>query len=184
MPLSRALLLLAVIAAASPAAARYDIGRPATRDEIAGWDIDILPDESGLPLGRGSVKEGEKVYAETCASCQEAKGEGKPVDRLVGGQGTLATATPIKTVGGYWPCATTLFDYIRRAMPFGAPQSLAVDQVYAVSAYILFLNGVVGENAMMDAAMLPKVAMPNRNGFLTPDPRADTGEKRCEKNCR
>lgn len=184
MPLSRALVLLAMIAAVSPAVARHDIGRPATPDEIAGWDIDVLPDGSGLPPGRGSVKEGEKVYAEACASCHGVKGEGKPMDRLVGGQGTLATATPIKTVGSYWPYATTLFDYIRRAMPFSAPQSLAVDQLYAVSAYILFLNGVVGEDAEMDTATLPKVAMPNRNGFLSPDPRPDTSENRCEKNCR
>ena len=177
-------LLVAALALATPAAARYDLGRPATPQEIAGWDIDVLPDGSGLPPGQGSVAEGEKLYAETCAACHGAKGEGKPMDRLVGGQGTLATAHPIATVGSYWPYATTLFDYIRRAMPFSAPKTLTADQVYAVSAYVLYLNGIVGEEAVMDARTLPKVEMPNRNGFLSPDPRPDIHEKRCEKDCR
>jgi len=166
------------------AAEPYGFGRPATPQEIAGWDIDVLPDGSGLPPGQGSVAQGEKIYAETCATCHGAKGEGKPMDRLVGGQGTLATAHPITTVGSYWPYATTLFDYIRRAMPFSAPKSLTADQVYAVSAYVLYLNGIVGEEAVMDARTLPKVEMPNRDGFLSPDPRPDIHEKRCEKDCR
>lgn len=185
MPLRSALPpLLALLALAAPAAARYDIGRPATPEEIAGWDIDVLPDGSGLPPGKGSVREGEKVYAETCAACHGAKGEGKPMDRLVGGQGTLATAKPIQTVGSYWPYATTLFDYIRRAMPFSAPQSLTADEIYAVSAYLLYLNGVIGEDAVMDATTLPRVQMPNRNGFISPDPRPDVEDKRCEEDCR
>ncbi len=175
--------LLALILAAAPAAARFDIGRPATPDEVAGWNTDVLPDGRGLPPGRGSVKDGAALYAQHCAACHGAKGEGKPMDRLVGGQGTLATATPVRTVGSFWPYATTLFDYIRRAMPFDAPKSLGADQVYAASAYILYLNGIVGEDAVMDAATLPKVRMPNRDGFISPDPRPDVHAKRCEKDC-
>jgi cytochrome c len=98
-------------------------------------------------------------------------------DRLVGGDGTLATNHPVKTVGSYWPYATTLFDYVRRAMPFNAPQSLSNDQVYAVSAYILFLNGIIAENSVLDAKSLPQVKMPNRNGFITEDPRPDVKSK-------
>jgi S-disulfanyl-L-cysteine oxidoreductase SoxD len=179
------LLALAAIAAAAPMAqARYGVGRPATQQDIAGWDIDVLPDGSGLPPGKGSVKEGEKIFAEACAACHGANGEGKPMDRLVGGQGTIATASPVKTVGSYWPYAPTLFDYVRRAMPFSAPQSLTPDQVYAVSAYILYLNGIVPESAVMDAKTLPTVEMPNRNGFVSPDPRPDIAENPCQENCR
>lgn len=185
MPLRRVLpLLIALLFSAAPAAARYDLGRPASPDEIAGWDIDVLPDGSGLPPGQGSVKEGEKVFAQSCAACHGTKGEGKPMDRLVGGKGTLATSAPVLTVGSYWPYATTLFDYIRRAMPFSAPKSLTADQIYAVSAYLLYLNGIVGDDAVMDAKTLPQVRMPNRDGFISPDPRPDIREERCQKNCR
>jgi S-disulfanyl-L-cysteine oxidoreductase SoxD len=110
---------------------------------------------------------------ETCAACHGAKGEGKPADRLVGGFGTLATSKPVRTVGSYWPYASTLFDYIRRAMPFNAPQSLTADQIYAVSAYILYLNNIINEDTVLDATSLPRVAMPNRNGFTNSDPRPD-----------
>ncbi len=175
--------LLALLVFAAPAAARYDLGRPATPQEIAGWNTDVLPDGTGLPPGQGSVKEGEALFAQSCAACHGATGEGKPMDRLVGGRGTLATAKPVKTVGSYWPYATTLFDYIRRAMPFSAPKSLTNDQVYAASAYILYLNGIIGEDAVMNAASLPKVRMPNRDGFISPDPRPDVHAKRCEKDC-
>jgi S-disulfanyl-L-cysteine oxidoreductase SoxD len=178
LPPALALLLLA-----APAAARYDLGRPATPEEIAGWNTDVLPDGTGLPTGHGSVKEGAALFAQDCALCHGAKGEGKPMDRLVGGQGTLATEKPVRTVGSYWPYATTLFDYIRRAMPFSAPKSLTDDQVYAASAYILYLNGIIGENAVMDAKSLPQVKMPNRDGFISPDPRPDVHAKRCEKDC-
>jgi len=149
------------------------IGHTATPAEIAGWDIDVRADGRGLPPGRGSVRDGEKIFAETCAACHGAKGEGKPADRLVGGFGTLATSKPVRTVGSYWPYATTLFDYIRRAMPFNAPQSLTADQIYAVSAYILYLNNIVTEATVLDATSLPRVRMPNRNGFTSPDPRPD-----------
>jgi S-disulfanyl-L-cysteine oxidoreductase SoxD len=173
----RALLAIALaIAAASSsanAAERFGIGHAATPAEIAGWDIDVRGDGQGLPPGRGSARNGAKIFAEQCAACHGANGEGKPADELVGGFGTLATAKPVRTVGSYWPYATTLFDFIRRAMPFAAPQSLSADQVYAVSAYILYLNGIVAEDAVLDAHTLPAIAMPNRNGFTSPDPRPD-----------
>ena len=108
---------------------RLGIGHPATPAEIAGWDIDVRADGQGLPAGHGGVREGEAIYAQACAGCHGAKGEGKPADRLAGGFGTLATAKPVRTVGSYWPYATTLFDFVRRAMPFDAPQSLTADQV-------------------------------------------------------
>jgi S-disulfanyl-L-cysteine oxidoreductase SoxD len=163
---------LATLASAADSGS-LGIGHVATPAEIAGWDIDVRADGHGLPPGHGSVREGEKIFAETCAGCHGAKGEGKPADRLVGGFGTLATSKPVRTVGSYWPYATTLFDYIRRAMPFNAPQSLTADQIYAVSAYILYLNNIVTEDTVLDAASLPRVRMPNRQGFTSPDPRPD-----------
>lgn len=164
-------LVAANVAQASDA--RFGIGRAATPSEIAGWDIDIRADGQGLPPGHGSVAEGQKIFAESCAACHGQNGEGKPADQLVGGFGTLATLKPVRTVGSYWPYATTLFDFIRRAMPFNAPQSLTADQVYAVSAYVLYLNKIVAADTMLDAASLPKIEMPNRNGFSSPDPRPD-----------
>ena len=129
------------------------------------------PDGAGLPPGRGTVAQGEAVYAAKCQACHGEKGAGKPNDRLVGGMGTLAPdKAPVKTVGSYWPYATTLFDYVRRAMPWQQPKSLTNDEVYAVSAYILNLNGIIGPNDVMDAQSLPKVKMPNKDGFI-PFPR-------------
>jgi len=168
-----ALVTMAVLGAGAAETQRLGIGRAASPTEISGWDIDARADGAGLPPGHGSVRDGEKIYAETCATCHGEKGEGKPADRLTGGFGTLATAHPVRTVGSYWPYATTLFDFIRRAMPFNAPHSLSPDQVYAVSAYILYLNKIVPEDTVLDAVSLPKVAMPNRNGFTSPDPRPD-----------
>jgi S-disulfanyl-L-cysteine oxidoreductase SoxD len=161
------------VAAQAADPAQLGIGRAASPAEIARWDIDVRPDGQGLPEGRGSVRDGQKIYAETCAACHGENGQGKPADRLVGGHGTLATNEPVRTVGSFWPYATTLFDYVRRAMPFNAPQSLTADQVYAVTAYILYLNNVVPENTILDADSLPKVLMPNRYGFTSPDPRPD-----------
>jgi S-disulfanyl-L-cysteine oxidoreductase SoxD len=173
------LFLIAVATASAitdraPAADSLGIGRAAKAGEIAGWDIDVRADGQGPPPGRGSVSEGRQVYAALCAACHGDNGEGRLADRLAGGSGTLATAQPVRTVGSYWPYATTLFDYIRRAMPFNAPQSLTADQVYAVSAYVLYLNGIIPDNAGLDANSLPRVAMPNRGGFVSPDPRPDT----------
>jgi S-disulfanyl-L-cysteine oxidoreductase SoxD len=151
----------------------YGLGRPATAQEIAGWDIDVRGDGAGLPPGRGDVAAGRQTYAQKCAACHGVSGEGGPMDRLVGGAGTLATAKPVKTVGSFWPYATTLFDFVRRAMPLNAPQSLSADEVYGVVAYVLYLNKIVPQNAVLDARTLPLVKMPNRNGFTSPDPRPD-----------
>jgi len=143
------------------------LGHPAATEEIAVWDISIGPEGAGLPPGSGTPRQGEAVYAAKCLGCHGEKGAGKPNDQLVGGIGTLTgEQAPVKTVGSFWPYATTLFDYVRRAMPFDAPKSLSNDEVYAVCAYILQLNGIVGESAVMDGQSLAKVQMPNRNGFV------------------
>lgn len=163
---------VAVFSLAAHAEERYGIGRAATAAEIAGWNIDIGRDGAGLPPGSGSVERGRTVFAEQCSACHGDSGQGGVGDRLVGGQGTLASAKPIRTVGSYWPYASTLFDYIRRAMPQNAPQSLSNEDVYAVSAYILSLNGIVPANAVLDAKSLAAIKMPNRDGFVS-DPRPD-----------
>ena len=160
-----------VLALISPVLA-YDFGRPATPDEIALWDIDIRPDGKGLPPGSGTVAQGEQVFAENCAACHGDKGVGGVKDRLAGGQGTLASNAPVKTVGSFWPYATTLFDYIHRAMPYQAPGSLSNDDTYAVAAYILSLNGILPADGKLDRESLPKIKMPNRNGFV-PEPEFD-----------
>jgi len=136
-------------------------------EEVARWDISIPPSGTGLPGGSGTAKQGAAVYAAKCVACHGDKGVGKPADALVGGIGSLATARPVRSVGSYWPYATTLFDYVRRAMPITNPLSLSDDEVYAVSAYVLFLNGIVGEDAVMNAQTLPQVKMPNRDGFVS-----------------
>ena len=139
--------------------------------DIAPWEISIGPDGAGLPPGRGTALAGEAVYVAKCQSCHGEKGAGRPNDALVGGIGSLTPGSPpVKTVGSYWPYATTLFDYVRRAMPFQAPKSLTADEVYAVSAYILNLNGIVRPDEVIDAESLRKVKMPNRDGFI-PFPR-------------
>lgn len=150
--------------------AAHDIGTPLTDQDLAAWNIDIAPDGRGLPAGSGDVATGAHVFATKCAACHGAQGQGGLGDALVGGQGTLASAKPKRTVGSYWPYATTLFDYIRRAMPYNAPESLSADEVYAVSAFLLNQNGIVAANTRLDAASLPRVVMPNRGGFVT-DPR-------------
>jgi cytochrome c len=159
------------LALVSPVLA-YDFGRPATPDEIALWDIDVRPDGRGLPPGSGTVERGKQVFAENCAACHGDNGVSGIKDRLAGGQGTLASDAPVKTVGSFWPYATTLFDYIHRAMPYQAPGSLSNDDTYAVAAYILSLNGILPVDAKLDRDSLPKVTMPNRNGFV-PEPEFD-----------
>src|SRR5262245_46184890 len=153
--------------------AEYGLGRLATEEEIRAWNIDVAPSGEGLPPGQGTVRQGTQVFATKCAACHGPTGTEGPKDRLVGGQNTLATPKPIKTIGSYWPYATTLYDYIHRAMPFNAPQSLAPDEVYALCAYLLHLNGIVPQDAVMDAQSLPQVVMPNHAGFTSPDPRPD-----------
>jgi S-disulfanyl-L-cysteine oxidoreductase SoxD len=143
------------------------LGVPATPEQVAGWDKSVGPDGAGLPPGSGTVKEGAALYATMCVACHGERGAGKPNDQLVGGQGTIATPNAVRTVGSYWPYATTLFDYIRRAMPVVAPQSLTDNQVYALTAYLLNENGVIPEDAVIDATTLPKVVMPNRANFVS-----------------
>jgi cytochrome c len=152
----------------------FGFGQPATAEEIAGWDIDVAADGTGLPPGSGSVAQGKALYDRLGARRHGAMGEGgEGGPPLVGGIGSLNTDAPVKTVGSYWPYAPTLFDYIRRAMPADNPQSLAPDEVYALCAYLLYLNGIVPEDAVMDAVTLPQVVMPNHAGFTSPDPRPD-----------
>jgi len=148
----------------------HEIGTPLTDQDLAAWNIDVAPDGRGLPAGSGDVATGAHIFAAKCAACHGALGEGGLGDQLVGGQGTLTSAKPKRTVGSYWPYATTLFDYIRRAMPYNAPESLSADEVYALSAFLLNQNGIVPANTRLDAASLPRVAMPNRGGFVA-DPR-------------
>jgi cytochrome c len=142
------------------------LGAPVSAAEFAPYDISIPPSGAGLPKGGGSARQGLPVYEQKCLACHGAKGAGKPADALAGGIGSLATAKPVRTVGSYWPYSSTLFDYVRRAMPIANPLSLSADEVYAVSAYVLFLNGIVGEDAVMNAQTLPLVKMPNRDGFI------------------
>jgi cytochrome c len=161
------LVALLALAATAARADGPDLGRPATADEIARWDISIGPDGRGLPPGSGTARDGAAVYAQHCAACHGADATGKPNDALVGGQGTLvAPQTALKTVGSYWPYATTLFDYVRRAMPLPAPHSLSDTEVYAVVAYLLQRNGVIGETDVVDARSLPTIKMPNRDSFV------------------
>jgi mono/diheme cytochrome c family protein len=150
----------------------FGIGHLATDEEIRAWNIDVSPSGEGLPPGKGTVQQGAQVYAEKCAACHGPSGTEGPKDRLVGGQNTLQTPKPVRTIGSYWPYATTLYDYINRAMPFNAPQSLTSDEVYSVIAWLLHQNGIISEDMVVSAQTLPQVQMPNRNGFIL-DPRPD-----------
>ena len=144
-----------------------NLGKVITPEDVAPWDISVSPDGAGLPPGSGTPKQGEAVYASKCLACHGEKGAGKPNDALVGGIGSLAGDKPaLKTVGSFWPYATTIFDYVRRAMPYNESKTLTNDELYAVAAYILQLNGIIGENDTMNAQTLPKVPMPNRDGFV------------------
>ena len=141
-------------------------GTPVDSATVASWDSSIPPSGKGLPEGHGSVAEGQAIYTEKCVMCHGVNGSGKPADPLTGGIGSLASSKPVKTVASYWPYATTLFDYIRRAMPISQPRSLSNHEVYALVAYILSVNDIVKQDAVMDADTLPKVKMPNRQGFI------------------
>lgn len=148
------------------------LGRTPTAAEIQAWDIAIGPDGKELPSGQGTVREGAMLYREKCTMCHGENGSEGPQDVLVGGQGSLATAKPLRTIGSFWPYATTIYDYLYRAMPFYAPGSLPPHEVYALTAYLLFRNGIVGEDDVINAQTLPKITMPNREGFR-PDPRPE-----------
>lgn len=158
-----------------PDAGAYGIGQPATGEEIAAIDIDLMPGGAGTLQGRGSYAEGEEIYATACASCHGESLEGISdlgAPRLIGGRGTLATDAPVKTVESYWPYASTLVDYVHRAMPMNAPGSLSADEVYAVSAYILGRAGIVGEDFELSLGTIGEVEMPNARGFIE-DSRPD-----------
>lgn len=153
---------------------KYHLGRTATPEEIQARDISVSPTGAGLPSGHGSAREGRAIYAVRCAACHGEKGEG--VGRyppVAGGRGTLKGDKPLITVGSYWPYATTVWDYINRAMPPQEPGSLSADEVYSTTAFILYLNGIVKDDEVMNAKSLARVKMPNREGFI-PDPRPDT----------
>lgn len=174
-------LIFVCLGAASAAAqgSRYPFGRQPTETEIAAWDIDIRADGKGLPSGNGTVDRGREIFAERCAACHGSEGKGGQAEALVGGFATLTGLNPVRTVGSYWPYAPTIFDFIRRAMPFDRPQSLRDDEVYSVTAYLLRLNGIVGDDAVLDATSLPRIVMPNRDGFIS-DPRPDVAAGKAE----
>ena len=170
---------LLVAAAASPVAAQlptYGVGRPPSAEEIKAWDLTIPADGQGLPPGSGTAALGKSIYVERCASCHGEKGQDPKYNILAGGQGTLKAGKPVVTIGSFWPHAPTLWSYINRAQPTDEPGSLTADQVYAVTAYLLHLNGIIKEDEVIDAVTLPRVQMPNRDGFV-PDARPDVGSK-------
>jgi mono/diheme cytochrome c family protein len=191
----RAILFVVSSMAGSEALAQmptYGIGRAPTAEEVKAWDLTIPPDGRGLPPGRGTAVLGKSVYADRCAACHGENGEDPKYRALVGGRGPLTSAElsenldwllggkPVLTIGRFWPYATTLWSYINRAQPFDEPGSLTHDQVYAVTAYLLYLNGIIGEADVLDSNTLPAVKMPNRNGFV-PDSRPDVGRTTAPK---
>jgi len=163
----------------------FGYGTKPTPEQIAGWDIDARADGSGLPDGKGTVAQGEEFYAQQCAACHGTFGEGEGrYPKLTGGEGTLTGDRPEPTVGSYWPFAPTLWDYINRAMPFQAPRSLSVTDVYALTAYVLNLNNIVPNDFVADRDSLPKVKMPNRDRFIWQAPHPDTVAATCMKDCK
>jgi cytochrome c5 len=180
------LLLSAGLGAAEPAkpAGYYGYGQSASAQQIAAWDIDVRPDGQGLPSGSGSVADGEMLYEKQCVQCHGSFGEGEGrFPSLAGGDGTLQDARPHKTVGSYWKYTSILWDYIHRAMPYTRPESLTDDEVYAVTAYVLYLNELVEDDFVLTRQNLVDVRLPNEASFV-PDPRPDVHNKRCMKNCR
>jgi cytochrome c len=169
------LAVLGLIVVGPAQADRLNLGREATPAEVAAWNIDVRPDGEGLPQGSGDVATGEEVFAERCAFCHGDFGEG--VDRwpvLAGGQDTLTEERPVKTIGSYWPYLSTVYDYIYRAMPFGEAQSLTPDEVYAITAYLLYMNDVVAdEDFTLSRENLTEIRLPNEENFFE-DPRPDT----------
>jgi len=157
--------LTTLLAAASAAQDSPGLGVPATSEQIAAWALTVLPNGDGLPPGSGTARAGQTVFEQKCQACHGAGGQGGPNDQLAGGHGTLTSATPVKTIGSYWPYATTVFDYIRRAMPFTAPQSLTANETYALTAYLLYINDIIELDDVMNARTLPTVRMPNVDNF-------------------
>ena len=185
--LAGGLMLALTSPPALPAERPFNLGKIATAEEVAGWDIDVRPDGLGAPVGTGNAIDGEEVYADLCAACHGDFGEG--IDRwpeLVGGEGSLNTHDPLKTTGSYWPYASTLYDYIYRAMPFGEAQSLSHDETYQIVAFLLYMNDIVEDDFDLSHANIGTIKMPNRDGFFMPDPRPDAqplNAEPCMTNC-
>jgi hypothetical protein len=157
---------VAALARAEPAAMAPHLGTALSQADVARWDLTIFPDGRGLPPGRGTAVEGRDVYAQKCASCHGEKGEGATAEELVGEPAPPSADNPSKAIGSYWPYPTTIFDFIRRGMPPGAPGSLSTDQIYAVTAYLLAANKIIADSDEINAQTLPKIKMPNRDGFI------------------
>jgi cytochrome c len=180
-------MLVLTSAPALPADRPFNLGKIATTEEVAGWDIDVRPDGLGAPVGMGNAIDGEEVYADLCAACHGDFGEG--VDRwpeLVGGEGSLGTHDPLKTTGSYWPYASTLYDYVYRAMPFGESQSLSYDETYQIVAFLLYMNDIIEDDFDVSQENIGSIEMPNRDGFFMPDPRPDAqavNVEPCMTNC-
>jgi hypothetical protein len=169
--------VLVIVSTALPCDAQlptYGVGRTPTAEQIKAWDVTIPSDGTGLPPGRGTAALGKPIYVERCASCHGPSGADGKYDPLVGGRGSLTTDKPLLTIGSFWPYAPTLWSFINRSKPIDEPGSLTPEQVYSVTAYLLFLNGIIGEDDAMDAQTLRQVRMPNRDGFVS-DPRPDVG---------
>lgn len=147
------------------------LGTPISKDEIARWNLTIFTDGRGLPPGHGTAKEGSTLYVQKCASCHGDHGQGETAEDLVSGPEPPTADNPSKAIGSYWPYATTIFDFIRRSMPPDSPDTLSPDQTYALTAYLLAANKIIGESDEMNARSLPKIKMPNRDGFIAIDAR-------------
>ena len=167
---------------------KFNLGQIATKEEVAGWDIDVRPDGLGAPIGSGTALFGEEIYAEQCAACHGDFGEGAHRwPPLLGGEGSLASHDPEKTSTSYWPYASTMYDYIYRAMPYGVAQSLSYDETYEIVAYILYMGDIIEEDFVLSDKNIGEIEMPNRDGFLLPDPRPDimnTQGNPCMSNCQ
>ena len=183
-------MLLTPLGMASTAGAEqrpFNLGEVATAEQVAGWDIDVRPDGLGAPIGTGNAFDGEEIYADRCASCHGDFGEA--VDNwpvLVGGEGTLGSHDPVKTTGSYWPYASTMYDYIYRAMPFGEAQSLTHDETYQIVAYLLYMNDIIDDEFEVNQDNIGTIEMPNRDGLMLPDPRPDAqpvAGVACMKDC-
>lgn len=177
--------VLCVLASPAMADEKYGLGRAASAEEIAGWDLDVRPDGQGLPAGSGSVLDGEAIYLERCAVCHGEFGEGAgryPV--LMGGFDSLTEDRPEKTIGSYWPYASTIWDYVQRAMPLGDARSLSVDETYAVTAFLLYLNEIVEDDFTLSNKNLAQIRMPNEDGFFQREGEDVPAGEPCMTDCK